>query len=411
MNNVVSLVPYYGGASSMVEVMRYLMESAHELGCTKLVETMSGSGVISINRKTIYFPHATLIEMDKGMGTLLKAMTDPVLFSQFLTRVKMMELSPDRFRLYESWKENQFSIPGLKLPLADIAEAQYYLSCLSRNGTQHGYKADITIKDQFGTTTKIQKPIDLSNRLPSLYEVRRLLDGCTVYNDNCFNHILDYIHDEKCLIVIDPPFLESLRSTTGQYSYEWENVMHKLLLDVLTKESYTRFVSNEKYTFKDMVMGKKIKGEYVKDKPRAKVILFGFENEMYTKALTFAETPWYQFILKKPLLSSNKKTKDGGKELQRKSFWINFLPSDYAKTYVLELNHLRYLTPENLAGIIQKDRKLKEELIKKYGKRKKRKLYANVVYKVKCPDKLQLFRKELAKNRYKILSDKVGMKL
>lgn len=409
MNNVVSLVPYYGGASRMVEVMRYLMESAHQLGCTKLVETMSGSGVISINRETIYFPQATLIEMDKGMATLLTAMTDPVLFSQFITRVKMMEPSPDRFRLYKSWKENQFSIPGLNLPLADIAEAQFYLSCLSRNGTQQGYKADVIIKDQFGTTTKIQKPIDLSNRLPSLYEVRRLLDGCTVYNDNCFNRILDYIHDEKCLIVIDPPFLESLRSCTGQYSYEWENVMHKLLLDVLTKETYTRFVSDEKFTFRDMVYGKKIKGEYIKDKPRAKVILFGFENEMYTKALTSAETPWYQFILKKPLLSSNKKTKDGEKELQNKSFWINFLPSDYAKTYVLELNHLTYLTPENLEERLKKDRALKEELIKKYGS-KKRKLYYNVRYKVKCPDNLRLFRQELKKNRYN-LSEKMRIKL
>lgn len=368
MNNVVSLVPYYGGASSMVEVMRYLMESAHQLGCTKLVETMSGSGVVSINRKTIYFPQATLIEMDKGMGTLLKVMSDPKLSLEFINRIRdTPDSSEDSFRDALQLKEYKFIVDDEEIPEIEIAEAQYYLSCLSRNGTQKNYKKSVSKDKENNATVNIYKPLSIYNRLPSLYEVRRLLDGCTVYNDNCFNRILDYIHDEQCLIVIDPPFLESLRSTTGQYSYEWEDVMHKLLLDVLTKETYTKMVSVE-----DRLSGTRTEGKYIKDKPRAKIILFGFENEMYTKALTSAEIPWYQFILKKPLLSSNKITEDGEKELQRKSFWINFLPSDYAKTYVLELNHLRYLTPENLEKNLKLDREFKEQIIKKAEERKKR---------------------------------------
>lgn len=367
MNNVVSLVPYYGGASSMVEVMRYLMESAHELGCTKLVETMSGSGIISINRKTIYFPQATLIEMDKGMGTLLKVMADSELSLEFINRIRdTPDSSEDSFREALQLKEYNFIVDDEEIPEIEIAEAQYYLSCLSRNGTQKGYKKNIS-KDENNNTVNIRKPLSVYDRLPGLNEVRRLLNGCTVYNDNCFKRILDYIHDEKCLIVIDPPFLESLRSSIGQYSYEWEDVMHKLLLDVLTKESYTRMVSNEDY-----LSGTRQEGKYIKDKPRAKIILFGFENEMYTKALTSAEIPWYQFILEKPLLSSNKTTEDGEKELQRKSFWINFLPSDYAKTYVLELNHLRYLTPENLEENLKFDREFKEQVRKKNEERKKK---------------------------------------
>lgn len=368
MNNVVSLVPYYGGASSMVEVMRYLMESAHELGCTKLVETMSGSGVISINRKTIYFPHATLIEMDKGMGTLLKVMADSELSLEFINRIRdTPDSSEDSFREALQLKEYNFIVDDEEIPEIEIAEAQYYLSCLSRNGTQNNYKKSISKNKKNNKTVNIRKPLSIYSRLPSLNEVRRLLNGCTVYSENCFNHILDYIHDEKCLIVIDPPFLESLRSSTGQYSYEWEDVMHRLLLDVLTKESYTRMVSNEDY-----LSGTRQGGKYIKDKPRAKIILFGFENEMYTKALTSAEIPWYQFILEKPLLSSNKTTEDGEKELQRKSFWINFLPSDYAKTYVLELNHLRYLTPENLEENLKFDREFKEQVRKKDEERKKK---------------------------------------
>lgn len=368
MNNVVSLVPYYGGASSMVEVMRYLMESAHELGCTKLVETMSGSGVVSINRKTIYFPKATLIEMDKGMGTLLKVMSDPELSLEFINRIRdTPDSSEDSFRDALQLKEYDFIVDDEEIPEIEIAEAQYYLSCLSRNGTQKNYKKSVSKDKENNATVNIRKPLSVYNRLPSLYEVRRLLDGCTVYNDNCFNRILDYIHDEKCLIVIDPPFLESLRSTTGQYSYEWEDVMHKLLLDVLTKETYTKMVSVKDYAF-----DRRPEGEYIKDKPRAKIILFGFENELYTKALTSAEIPWYQFILKKPLLSSNRITKGGGKELQSKSFWINFLPSDYAKTYVLELNNLRYLTPENLEENLKLDREFKEQVINKAEERKER---------------------------------------
>lgn len=346
MNNVISLVPYYGGASKMVEVMRYLMESAYALGCTKLVETMAGSAVISINRDTSLFPSATLIEMDKAMGTLLKVMADSDLSIEFLKRVRHMVPSEFYFIHYLDIKNNGYKDEnGNDLSSVEIAIAQYYLLCLSRNATQNAYS---------------DRMIDFDDRVATLLEVKHLMEGCTVINDNCFHHIPDYIHDEQCLVIIDPPFLKSLRSTTGQYSYEWEDEMHRVLLDVLTKESYTSFVTDE-----DLLFNTRPKGEYIKDKPRAKVILFGFENEMYTKAFTSAETPWYQFILERPLLSSNKTSKNGEKEVQRKSFWINFLPSDYAKQYVPELNELVYLTPENLEENLARDRKFLESRKKK----------------------------------------------
>lgn len=343
MRNVISLVPYYGGASSMVEVMRYLMESAHELGCTKLVETMAGSAVISINRDTRLFPSATLIEMDRGMGTLLKVMADSKLSMEFMKRVRHLVPSEFYFIYYKDMKDNGYKDKdGKDLPPLEIALAQYYLLCLSRNATKDVYS---------------DRMIDFDNRMATLLEVKHLMEECTVYNDDCFNHILDFIHDEECLIVIDPPFLKSLRSSTGQYTYEWDDCMHEVLLDVLRKESYTYKVTNE-----DLLFGLRPEGEYIKDKPRAKIILFGFENEMYTKALTYAETPWYQFILEKPLLASNKNNEKGEKEIQRKSFWINFLPNDYAKHYVPELEKLIYLTPENLEKNLERDRKFKEDI-------------------------------------------------
>ena len=386
MNNVISLVPYYGGASKMVEVMRYLMESAHELGCTKLVETMSGSGVISINRKRVYFPEATLIEMDKGMGTLLRVMADPVLSLEFINHLRdIPDSSIDSFRDALQLKEYGFIVDDEEIPAIEIAEAQYYLSCLSRNGAQKSYKKYKTT-DKDGNTIAIRKPLSIYDRLPNLYEVRERLEGCTVYNDNFLNRILDYIHDEHCLIIIDPPFLESLRRCMGQYVYEWEDVTHELLLDILTKESYSKMITYEELDkigisdreLADIRLGKKERPEsliklhecHKKEKPKAKIVLFGFENELYTNALTNAADSWYQFILKRPLLASNKKT-DGKKEMQRKSFWINFLPSEYAKTYVSELNRLIYLTPEKLEENLERDRKFKKHLIEKQDKQKK----------------------------------------
>ena len=276
------------------------------------------------------------------------------------------------------------------MPLADIAEAQYYLSCLSRNGAQKSYKKNKT-KDKAGNTIAIRKPLSIYDRLHNLYEVRERLEGCTVYNDNFLNRILDYIHDEHCLIIIDPPFLESLRRCMGQYVYEWEDITHQLLIDLLTNPSY---IHMDNRSIREILLGQN-KPDIPKEEPKAKIVLFGFENEMYTKMFTSAKAPWYQFILERPLLASNKKI-DDKKEMQRKSFWINFLPSEYAKTYVLELNHLIYLTPEKLEENLKRDREFKKHLIGKYGKQSnKNKSSAFTSHKVKDVDKLRLFYKNM----------------
>lgn len=351
--NVKNLVPYYGGASSMVEVMRYLMESAYQLGCTKLVETMSGSGVISINRDTRFFPEATLIEKDIGMATLLKVMADPELSVQFMRRVRVMSPSILDFIICLRAKEDNFKdLDGRELSIIQIAEVQYYLLVLSRNAACKVYS---------------DRKINFENKVKNLWEVMMLMKGCTVYNDDFFVRILDYIHDEHSLIIMDPPFLESLRSSVGQYEYEFSDLHHDILLFVLTKRTYKKFLTEDEVSDDDILANKKPKLE--DDVPKAKVILFGFESEKYTRALTKTDVQWYQFIMERPLLSSNK-TVNGKKEMQRKAFWINFLPSEYAKSHVLELNHLKPLTEENLEEFLERDREFEAKVLEKQNVKK-----------------------------------------
>lgn len=311
---IVCLMKYYGGASKMVTMIKYLRNSTK---CDSMLEGMAGSGVLTINLCRGFAGQVKMIEFNHGVACIHKMIAGADTYREFVNRITEHEVFMEsEFDIIKKQRDGGWE----GMTEMEVATANYFLIDNSRDGASQSWSKRDTVTNY----SKRKK------RLLSIHDYYKNID---VTEGDVFHYLETYLIKENYFIILDPPFLKSLRRAFGQYGKnEWSDEMHKKLLTMLCSSNV-----------------------------KAKVILFGFESELYTTCFTEAASEWKQIILKLQLNSSNS-LMDGGKKLQRKSFWINFMPDQNAQNHMKELRTLKHLTPENMEQNLKEDRQFLEEL-------------------------------------------------
>jgi DNA adenine methylase len=72
------------------------------------------------------------------------------------------------------------------------------------------------------------------NAIEGLPDVHRRLQGVVILKDDA-SRVIQQQDNDKTLFYLDPPYIHSTRTTTGEYSCEMTNAQHETLLDTLAQ--------------------------------------------------------------------------------------------------------------------------------------------------------------------------------
>ena len=162
----------------------------------------------------------------------------------------------------------------------------------------------------------MERHINYDGRYSSLMEIHDRYKDCEIINGDSLPYIKKYAQHDEAFLVLDPPFMEETRTSTGQYDYEYTDLQHESLLNVL-KEA------------------------------RADVVLMGYDKAVKGEGMNlydkvFRESngrQWYKFyVTKKNMIS--KIDKGGERSSKYQAMWINFYPHMSVINNFQELDYL-----------------------------------------------------------------------
>ena len=267
VDEVKSLLRWTGGKFYIADWIVSLMPK-HEV----YVEPFFGAGWVFFRKPRSKVE--VINDIDDRVYALFKVLSDEELFQKFVEKIWFVGASE---KLYYEMLDR---LKSGKLDLVDKAVAFFYVNRFNVSGN---------LAEDFLIWRVNNKALSYEGVKERLVAIHRRLKGVAVLNRDWKDVVIKY-DGEDVVFYLDPPYVLGTRSgSEGIYAYEMSNEEHEELVDICLKL-------------------------------RGKVILSGYQNEIYKK---LEENGWIR--LDKEVCLSTVVTV-GGKERGRRveSVWLNY---------------------------------------------------------------------------------------
>lgn len=289
-----SYIGYFGGQNQCVDLV-----SALAVGQKSKIwlDGFAGSGTLTINRDTSFLEKSIMIEKSRPVFLMHKMIQDNVTYEEYIQRICKLDIDKETYHEADCARKNGYE--GCNN--MDIAVYEYILRTNAYSGIVGNY---------------VERHINYDGRYSSLMEIHDRYKDCEIINGDSLPYIKKYAQHDEAFLVLDPPFMEETRTSTGQYDYEYTDLQHESLLNVL-KEA------------------------------RADVVLMGYDKAVKGEGMNlydkvFRESngrQWYKFyVTKKNMIS--KIDKGGERSSKFQAMWINFYPHMSVINNFQELDYL-----------------------------------------------------------------------
>lgn len=226
-----------------------------------------------------------------------KVIQDNVTYEEYIQRICKLDIDKETYHEADCARKNGYE----DCNNIDIAIYEYILRTNAYSGLVGNY---------------VKRDIDYDRRYKSLMEVHDRYKECEIINEDSLPYIKEYTQYRESFLVLDPPFMEETRKSTGQYDFEYSDQQHSDLLGIL-KEA------------------------------KADVVLMGYDKavkgdgmNLYDRVLKESNgRQWYKFYVEKKNMIS--KVEKGGKRNNKyQAMWINFYPHNTVLNNFQELDSL-----------------------------------------------------------------------
>lgn len=292
-----SYIGYYGGQSQCTDLVSALAVSQE----SKIwLDGFAGSGTLTINRDTSFLEKSIMIEKSQPVFLMHKMIQDNVTYEEYIQRICKLDIDKETYHEADCARKNGYE----DCNNMDIAIYEYILRTNAYSGIVGNY---------------VKRDIDYDRRYTSLMEVHDRYKECEIINGDSLPYIKEYAQHEEAFLVLDPPFMEETRTSTGQYDCEYSDQQHTDLLRIL-KEAKSDVVL--------MGYDKAVKGDSM---------------NLYDKVLKESNgRQWYKFYVEKKNMIS-KIEKGGERSNKYQAMWINFYPHRNVLNNFQELDFLEKL--------------------------------------------------------------------
>jgi len=229
-DDVLSLVPYYGGkANQAEETLEYVQIVAEKNNAHTYVECFGGGGrcILNLNLIPHTFQQIYYNEWDESMCCMFHVVSDETLVEEFYNRVMMEECSKENFLYWKKCSEvdkDTGRVIDRSLTLMDKAVAAYMTCHLSFNAGREDFSSQQETED---IPSYIEKIWDASYNLQKL-KVRQ----------GDYRKILEvYGADPQVILYLDPPYHPFCREKGAEHIYKNEMTpeQHREMVALLCK--------------------------------------------------------------------------------------------------------------------------------------------------------------------------------
>lgn len=235
-------IKYFGGKGGMIQTLLRHFPDASSYDV--FIDAYGGSGVVLLTKPACKVE--VYNDLDKNVYSLFETLRHPGKFSQFQ---HLCELA-----LYDQHTSDEYR---KSLRTADLEEVERAFRFWYVNRTRHngvgGFSINKTVRRRMSKSTS-----DFLSSVEDLLPLHERLSSVVVSNRDS----LDLIRENdtaRTLLYLDPPYVQSTRTST-RYTVDADDVHHKALVEALN--------------------GLK----------KAKVVLSGYENPIYTELVGFNKT-------------------------------------------------------------------------------------------------------------------------
>lgn len=289
-----SYIGYYGGQSQCTDLISALAVSQES---KTWLDGFAGSGTLTINRDTSFLEKSIMIEKSYPVFLMHKMLKETSTYEEYITRICNLNVDKNLYCEADQAKKNNYEGYGDM----DIAVCEYVLRTNAYSGIVGSY---------------VNRDIDYNERYTCLMEIHDRYKDCELINGDSLPYIKKYAQYREAFLVLDPPFMQETRKSTGQYDFEYSDQQHMDLLEIL-KEANADVVL--------MGYDKAVKGEGM---------------NLYDRVLKESNgRQWYKFYFEKKDMIS-KIEKGGERNNKYQAMWINFYPHNTVLNNFRELDSL-----------------------------------------------------------------------
>ena len=283
--NKIKTLEVYGSKRRWMQEWEILLKYANNQGCTCLLDLLAGSGFIALlaSRLNIY-DKIILNEASSLIYNFHFVMKLEPYFQEFITELETIKSM--NLELFNSLKQSLYN----SLAFAGKEKRKFSQSISTKKAIELFTVKHYSFNGQ-GAYMARRKP--LFYYINSLKYTQKLYECVELQNLYYKKLLLEHLNDEKFLIIMDPPYLSTLREQQKSYELEFTERQHLTLIQLLSKQEV-----------------------------KAKIILCGYEvnynKGLYSRYLKRSSQKWHCIrLLKNGRL-------DKFNEVGKEHIWLNF---------------------------------------------------------------------------------------